>query len=292
MKSVLVITPCSRNGLPSQGFFIAEELRNAGVQIQVLTDAESRLRRLLDVIFRGFWLVPQHDRVFVNVYGQRAFTYESFAILYARLWRKRVVALIHNGRLAEFIRRWPRWTSLVLSQADLVLVPHRFLQEQLTGLGLRIDGAIPNFVDLKRYTFRERSILAPRFLYLRGMYPYYNPEMAIRAFGIIQHRYPESLLTMAGEEGKESARCRALVRDLNLRNVQFVGLVPKEQIPVLADKHDIYLHTNRVENMPVTIIEMWACGLPIVGTDVGGMPYLVRNRIDGILVKSEDHQSM
>src|SRR5207253_1609866 len=146
--------------------------------------------------------------------------------------------------------------------------------------------------DLKRYTFRERSILAPRFLYLRGMYPYYNPEMAIRAFGIIQHRYPESLLTMAGEEGKESARCRALVRDLNLRNVQFVGLVPKEQIPGLADKHDIYLHTNRVENMPVTIIEMWACGLPIVGTDVGGMPYLVRNGIDGILVKSEDHRAM
>jgi glycosyltransferase involved in cell wall biosynthesis len=52
------------------------------------------------------------------------------------------------------------------------------------------------------------------------------------------------------------------------------------------------MHTNRFENMPVSIIEMWACGLPIVATDVGGMPYLVRSGLDAILVPSEDHRAM
>src|SRR5262249_20622300 len=75
-------------------------------------------------------------------------------------------------------------------------------------------------------------------------------------------------------------------------NVHFLGLVPKAEIPELADKHDIYLHTNRVDNMPITVIEMWACGLPIVGTNVGGMPYLIRNTEDGILVESENYRAM
>jgi glycosyltransferase involved in cell wall biosynthesis len=292
MQSVLIVTPCSRKALPSQGLFIAEELRKAGVNVQVLASAESGLGRLLDVISRGMWLIPRYDRVFVNVYAERAFTYESFAILYARLWRKHLVVLLHNGRMIEFIRRWSRWVSLVLSQADRVLVPHLFLQEQLTGLGFRIDGTIPNFIDLKKYRFRERTSLTPHFLYLRGMESYYNPEMAIRAFRLIQNEYPDALLTMAGPEGSESALCRRLGQDLKLRNVYFVGLVPKDQIAELAEQHDIHLHTNRVENMPVTIIEMWACGLPIVGTEAGGMPYLVRNGIDGILVKSDDYLAM
>jgi glycosyltransferase involved in cell wall biosynthesis len=124
------------------------------------------------------------------------------------------------------------------------------------------------------------------------MYPYYNPQMAIRTFKLVQDKYQDARLTMAGEEGKESAICRRLVRDLNLRNVSFLGLVPNNEVPNLADRHDIHLHTSRVDNMPVTIIEMWACGVPVVGTDVGGMPYLVRDGVDGILVKSEDHHAM
>jgi glycosyltransferase involved in cell wall biosynthesis len=124
------------------------------------------------------------------------------------------------------------------------------------------------------------------------MHPFYNAPMALRAFALIQRNYPDAKLTMAGPEDTDSDYCRSLVRSLKLRNVHFVGIVPNEQIPYLADKHDIHLHTNRVENMPVSIIEMWACGLPIVGTNVGGMPYLVRNRIDGILVKSEDYHAM
>jgi glycosyltransferase involved in cell wall biosynthesis len=129
-------------------------------------------------------------------------------------------------------------------------------------------------------------------LYLRGMHPLYNPEMALRAFALIQARHPTASMTMAGPDGPDSRRCRALVAELGVRNVRFVGIVAKKNIPALADQHDIHLHTNRFDNMPVTIIEMWACGLPIVATRVGGMPHLVRNGEDAVLVPSEDHQAM
>ena len=82
--------------------------------------------------------------------------------------------------------------------------------------------------------------------------------MAVRAFALIQQQYPDASLTMAERESTDSDLCRALVHDSHVRNVHFIRQVPKAQIPALADQHDMHLHTNRVENMPVSIIEMWA----------------------------------
>lgn len=291
-KSILVITPCPRNGLPTQGFILAERFRKAGFPTKILSRAQSSLLRAFDVVIRGFYLIPTHYVVFVNLYGNRAFLYESFVILYARIWKKRIVVFVHSGLFPAFTQRWPRWTKTVLAGSDLLLVPSGFLQEKLNKNGFRVDGTIPNFIDLEEYTFKERSHLEPRFLYIRGFWSVYNPEMAILAFAIIQNRYPNARLTMAGRDGDHSTKCRKLVRDMALRNVHFVGLVKKNELIDLANQHDLHLHTNRSDNMPVSIIEMWACGLPIVGTNVGGMPYLVRNYEDAILVESEDIHAM
>ena len=291
-KRVLVMSSSSPRGVPTIGCLVANLLNRSGTHITLIGKSPSRLGRLLDTLIRGSIHIPAHAVALVDVYGHFAFTYESFAILYARFCGKYVVVMLHSGFMPEFVELWPRWSRFVLSRPDLVLVPNEFLKRRLCDLGLRIDGCIPNFVHLENYNFRKRTALEPRFLYLRGMHPDQNPSMAIEAFALIQKQYPEALLTMAGRDGTDLPYCRALVKSLGLRNVNFVGMVPKQDIPLLADRHDIHLHTNRVENMPVSIIEMWASGLPIVGTRVGGMPDLVRQRQDAILVESEDHQAM
>jgi L-malate glycosyltransferase len=292
VNRILVVTHCAPQGLPQQGSVIAEGLRQNGVQVRVIGRAKSGWGRLIEIVSYSLLLIPRYDVVLIDVFGLRAFVYESVAILYARLWRKRIVVFLHNGSMGEFVERWPRCTNFILSQPNLVLVPHHFLRNRLTPLGIRIDGIIPNFIKSEGHKFRERAILSPRFLYLRGMHPLYNAPMALQAFALVQRRYPEAQLTMAGKDDKDSAFCRSLVESLKLRNVSFPGIVPKGEIPALADKHDIYLQTSRVDNMPVSILEMWACGLPIVATNVGGMPYLILNRQDGILVQSEDHEAM
>src|SRR5439155_3314414 len=155
MKSVLVITPCAPQLLPTQGLLIAERLREDGLQTCILTSAKSGWGRLLDVAFRCGMLALRCDAVMVNVYGDRAFIYESMAILYARLWKKRVVTIIRNGWMPRFVQRWPRWANFVLRQSNLVVVPHTFLKSRLSALGLRIDEIIPNFIELEKYNFRE-----------------------------------------------------------------------------------------------------------------------------------------
>ena len=292
MDKLLIVTPCVPNGLPTQGVVIAEQLSRDGVRVQLVSRARTRIGRVIDICFRSPWLAARHPAVLVDVFGERAFVYESVAILTAALLRRRVVAMLHNSMFPGFVARWPRWSRFVLGRASVVLTPHNFLREQLSATGIRVDGVIPNFIQLENYKYRERVAIAPRFLYLRGMHPLYNPEMAIRAFALIQTQFPEAELTLAGRDAPNAARCRALVEELGLRRVTFAGLVPKADISALADRHDIHLHTNRIDNMPVTIIEMWASGLPIVATNVGGIPDLVRDGEDAILVPSEDHRAM
>jgi glycosyltransferase involved in cell wall biosynthesis len=292
LKSVLVITHCAPEGLPQQGSLVAEKLRQSGSRIRVLGCAKSGWGRLLEITSYGLLLIPRYDVVLVDVFGHRAFVYESIGILWAHVTKRRAVVVLRNGRLREFIQRWQPWSGLVLSLPTEVLVPHEFLREQLSEIGLRVDGMIPNCIDLDNYKFKERSTLTPRFLYLRGTHPYYNAPMAVQVFALIQRKYPEAELTMAGKEDTDLEQCRSLIDKMKLRNVNLLGLVPKTKIPSLADKHDIYIQTNRVDNMPVSVIEMWACGLPIVATNVGGVPYMVKNGDDGILVASGDCQAM
>jgi hypothetical protein len=114
MNSVLVVTSSAPQGLPTQGFRVAERLRQAGVRTSILARARSGWGRLFDTTFRGFLSIPFNDVVLVDVFGGRAFVYESLAIVYAHLWKKRIVVMLHSGVMREFVERWPRWTRFIL----------------------------------------------------------------------------------------------------------------------------------------------------------------------------------
>jgi glycosyltransferase involved in cell wall biosynthesis len=58
---------------------------------------------------------------------------------------------------------------------------------------------------------------------------------------------------------------------------------------MIYDKADVYLNTPSVDNMPISILEAFACGLPVISTNTGGIPYIVENAKTGLLVEDNDH---
>jgi glycosyltransferase involved in cell wall biosynthesis len=60
----------------------------------------------------------------------------------------------------------------------------------------------------------------------------------------------------------------------------------------LYEKADIYLNSSVVDNMPLSFIEAFSCGLPIVSYATGGIPYLVANGETGLLVETKDFQAL
>jgi len=191
----------------------------------------------------------------------------------------------YRGDSAEHLTRSAaaRW---LLQRAGVLVVPSSYFSTIFANLGMSAV-VIPNVADLHRFQYRPRRSLHPRVLSTRNFEPIYNIECTLRAFRLVQRRYPDASLMLVGAGSRDKA-LRGLARELLLRNVTFAGPVPQHVMPHIYDAADIYLQTPFVDNMPASLIEAFASGLPVVATAVGGVPLILQDGVHGLLVPSDD----
>jgi glycosyltransferase involved in cell wall biosynthesis len=211
------------------------------------------------------------------------------ALHFARYRRKPVVLNYHSGEAEDHLRRWPS-ALRTLRLADRIVVPSEYLVDVFGRFGLPAQ-AVFNAVDMSAFTFRARGRPAPAFLVNRNFEAHYNVACVLRAFARIQAKRADASLTVAGD-GPQRAQLTRLASELALRNTRFIGRVRPEHMPALYDAHDVWLNASEIDNMPMSILEAYACGLAVVSTDPGGIPYLVRNGHSGRLVARGDAESL
>ncbi|MGH9763862.1 MAG: glycosyltransferase family 4 protein, partial [Blastocatellia bacterium] len=174
----------------------------------------------------------------------------------------------------------------VMRLADKVVVPSGFLVDVFKRFGLQA-AAVFNVVDMEMFAYRDRDVLRPVFLSNRNLEALYNVGCILTAFGKIQRRYPDARLIVAGD-GKQREALKRKARDLGLRNTEFVGQVSPPRMSELYREADIYLNSSNIDNMPGSILESFSSGLPVVTTDAGGIPYIVKNEETGLMVRCGD----
>ena len=212
------------------------------------------------------------------------------AILAAKLYRKKAILNYRSGEAEDHLRRWRRTAIPTIRLVDRIAVPSGYLVDVFGRFGLSAR-SIFNFVDTDSFKFRARAPLRPVFLSNRNLEPLYNVGCILRAFAIIQSRVPDARLIVAGD-GSQRGALKKLARELGLRGIEFVGRSAPEEIHRLYDEADIYLNSPDVDNMPGSIIEAFASGLLVVTTDAGGIPYIVADRVTGMMVGRNDHEAM
>ncbi|HEY0408259.1 MAG TPA: glycosyltransferase family 4 protein [Pyrinomonadaceae bacterium] len=235
--------------------------------------------------------VPRNDVIHVSSAALSSFAMTTTpAILIGKLFGKKVVLNYHAGQAEEHLRDWGRTAIPVIRLADATVVPSNWLVDVFARHNLKAR-AIFNHVELDSFHFRARRPLGPRFLSNRNFDPIYNVPCVLRAFALIQKRHPEARLTIAGD-GLQRDEIESLACELNLRNVSFAGLVPPERMPELCAAADVYLNASNVDNMPLSILEAFSAGLPVVTTDAGGIPYIVTHEETGLMVRMNDHEAL
>jgi len=235
--------------------------------------------------------LPRYD--IAQVYAASYFSFllaPAPAVLLAKLYRKRVIMHYHSGEAEDHLSHWYWMAAPVIRMADVVIVPSGYLVDVFARFGLRAR-AIFNIAMLDKYRFRWRKPFLPVFFTSRLHEPLYNVPCVLRAFALIQRRYPEARLTVGGD-GWQRPRLEQLARDLKLRNTIFTGRIPFDHMPGVYDAHDIYLTATDIDNMPSSITECFAAGLPVVTTKAGGLPYIVKHEETGLMVERDDHEAL
>ncbi len=212
------------------------------------------------------------------------------AILIAKLYRRKVLLNYHSGEAEDHLRRWRRTAIPTIKLADALVVQSEYLVEVFAQFGLKAH-AIYNIIDTGKFRFRERVPLRPVFLSNRNLESHYGVDRVLRAFAIIQAKVPEASLKVVGD-GSQRGSLEALASDLGLQNITFTGQVDPNSIADVYDAADIYLNGSEIDNQPLSLLEAFACGLPIVTTDAGGIPFMVSDGKTGMVVPRGDYQQM
>lgn len=206
------------------------------------------------------------------------------AILLARMLGRPVILNYRDGRAPRHLpARWVRW---MLRRATVLVFPSGFLRDVFRAHGL--DGeVVPNVVDTGRFRFRRREPLRPVLISSRLLEPLYAVENTLRAFAIVRQAQPDARLIVIGG-GVEEGRLRGIVHDERIAGVEFHGAVPHDAVAAWFDRADVFVNSSREDNMPHSVIEAFSSGLPVVTTGAGGIPYVVDDGRNGLLVPVDD----
>jgi glycosyltransferase involved in cell wall biosynthesis len=211
------------------------------------------------------------------------------AAYFAKMRKTKTLINYHSGEARDHLQRF-RSAGFFLRRVDKIVVPSGYLVNVFREVNLAAS-AIPNIVDLSQFRFRQRTPLRPHLVCTRGFSRYYSVEVVVRAFAEVRKEFPDATLDLVGK-GPLEGEIRKLVADLNLTGVNFTGVAAHREIGRYYDQADIFINASWLDNMPLSVIEAFASGTPVVTTAPECMPYLVQHERTGLLSPVADEKAL
>lgn len=267
-------------------------LQEEGYEVIMASSKKNSVLRL----FHMLWIVFKHrkraDFVLIDTYSTLSFWYAYYVSKLCQLLSLAYIPILHGGNLPNRFKKSKKASQSIVNQAYKTVIPSQYLYAHLKQFAIPRVEIIPNTIELQHYTYKKRTFLQPKLLWVRSLAKIYNPAMAVQVLAILKKEYPEAQLTMIGPfKDISQVSMQQLMDSYNVK-VQLTGKLEKKDWIAQASEYDIFINTTTIDNMPVSVIEAMALGLPVVSTNVGGIPYLIEHEQTGLLVDSNDSKGM
>lgn len=297
--------PPPAGGMANQTVQLATLLRDAGAEVEMVQVNPpwrpawtARIRglraalRLPPYLWRLWGAAGRAQLMHVMANsGWSWYLYAAPAIWIGRLRGKGVVVNYRGGEASAFMARSAALVSFSLRRAHAVIVPSAYLARVFNDYGISTQ-IVPNIVNLQRFHPPKTPDRKARIFIARHLELLYDHATALHAFALVHKQLPHASLTICGE-GPELSRLQKLADALQLQNViHFAGKTDNADMPAYYQQADLMLNPSLADNMPISVLEAWASGVPVVSTNVGGVPDLIRDGVDGLLVPPGDVQHM
>jgi glycosyltransferase involved in cell wall biosynthesis len=276
----------------TQGEILSGLFQSSGYDIISASSQINKFSRLHDIMLTLISSRDDYDIAVIDVYGGASFIVEDIASKLCKLLGKKIVFILHGGGLPEFVNRHVRWCRLVFERAHAIVAPSNFLARTmgLYGFSVRV---IPNVINLQSYPHRHRRNVKPKLFWMRQFHPIWNPLLAVKVLASLRESVPEATLVMAGADKGMLEEVRTATNKLGVSgHVNFSGFLDHDGKAREGSLNDIFINTNHIDNMPVAVVEACAMGLPVVSTNVGGIPDLLKQGETGMLVPDDNVNSM
>ena len=195
--------------------------------------------------------------------------------------------------------------------SHIIAVSH-FIKSELMGVGVEDDKitVVYHGIDYESYA-RKRNVshILKKYPQLEGRKVVLHPariglgkgcDTSIKALNILRKRFPDVLLVLAGTkhiidwgsiQQKEITYMMNLVDFFNLRNNILIDAYSLEQMPTLYEISDVCIYpSTSPEPFGLTILEALASGKPMVVTEMGGMPEIIKDRINGFVIPVRNYE--
>jgi hypothetical protein len=276
-----------------QGEVLSTLLGREGYRVETAPDAMEWPDKLREVeaAFADVEFGP--NLALVEVYtGESRLALAEYAAERARARGCKLVLILIGGAIPDFLLHQTARARRLLGQADAIVSSSEYIARAVRALALPTC-VVPHTVCLADYPFAQRMAVRPHLLWMRAFEDTYNPQMAVDVLAHLRARGRDVHMTMAGMDdgGLADTRRHAEARGLT-GAIEFLSFLENGEKQRRMLDADLYLNTNRSDNLPVSVMEAGAMGMPVVATNVGGLAEIVEHGRNGYLVPSEDAGAM
>lgn len=259
--------------------------------IKSASEYQNRFIRLGDMVLKT--LISKYDYIHVDVYStSNSQFYQNLVTYIAKLRNKNIILNLHGGGLWDLYTEDPSSITTLFSRAHIIISPSKFLQNMFTDVGFNID-YLPNNIDLSNFPPKNNSQNGYNLLWIRAFHEVYQPWLAIRALFHVKETFKDAKLTMIGPDKGYLAEMMELINELGLNDsIEILGKVPNDELYSFHHSHQVFLNTTRYESFGVAVLEAAACGIPVVSTKVGEIPYLWSDNENILLIEDDDPEEM
>jgi glycosyltransferase involved in cell wall biosynthesis len=266
-------------------------LEQEGFNVQYSSSRKNKGIRFIAMLCSVF-RYRKSDYVLIDTYSTSNFWYAFAVSQLCRLHQIKYIPILHGGNLSFRLSQHPKICGMIFKNSFHNVAPSLFLINEFKAEGYDNVIYIPNAIELDKYLFLERKKAVPNLLWVRSFAKIYNPIMAVEVFASLKKKYPEASLCMVGPEKDGSlSESRQRAKDLNVE-VLFTGKLSKQHWIDISKNYSVFINTTHFDNMPVSVIEVMSLGLAVVSTNVGGIPFLLENEKDSLLVPDNDVNKM
>jgi glycosyltransferase involved in cell wall biosynthesis len=293
MKNLLYIgNKLSKHGVtPTTIETLGPLLEQEGFIVQYSSSQKNQVLRLIAMLWSVF-RYRKADYVLIDTYSTANFWYAFAVSQLCRLLEIKYIPILHGGNLSFRLKNNSKICEMIFKHSFQNVAPSLFLINEFKAEGYNNIIHIPNAIELEKYPFWERKKAAPNLLWVRSFAKIYNPIMAVEVFACLKLKYPYASLCMVGPEKDGSLlETKQKAKELHVE-VLFTGKLPKQDWIDLSKDYSVFINTTHFDNMPVSVIEAMSLGLAVVSTNVGGIPFLLENEKDSLLVSDEDINGM